>query len=1034
MQRFRILIFASWLFGLAAPVSAAEPARAFLDGLRARGYHDIALEYLQSLQTSSLAPADLKAALEFERGVTLIEASRSQGDAKLRDKYLRDAEAALKAFIKSNSSSPQLNAARSQLAVLIAERARVTVHQANQGDGAKRLQEATKLYDEAAVVLAELNKAVNAELDAIPKVLDAKDRTQAALIQQRTQLRADNLQTQLLAAAIREESAETVPAGSPQQQKYLTEAAGLYDDIYKEYRTRLAGLYARMYQGRCNQRLGRLRDALGYYGELLDQPDEPDAFRTLKTKTLRLAMECWLDGSQRKYSEAIKQGSRWIDLSRPHEDRETDWLAIRLSLAQAYKMQADDADEEDKRLISKSIAEARTHAEFVAKERSEFQEAARLLATRLGGPDAQQTEFVPETFADARAAGQEALQAIETHNTASATITAEIAAEKDAAAKAALQQKLQASQTAATETRDKAFRYFRMALAMADRDTPQSEVNFVRYFMCYLYYLKQQTYEAALMGEFVARRHPSSAGAVPSAKIALASYVTLYDQADVADIDFESGRITALAMYIADTWPSRPEASEALTTVIPFVINDGDLALAKTLTQRMPAGSAGRLQAELQTGQAMWGRYITLSGQLRTWEQEGVPEGTDVAKERAELESLQSGTIELLSAALGQLAPPQPVDTPTVTAILSLAQAYVESLQGAKAVEVLEHPQFGPLTLVGKKHASVSNPVLAEETYRTALRAYIGSLGSGGDAMMEKAKGVMTSMQQAVADDEEGKQRMLSVYINLAQDIERQMKAADSDDQKRALSVVFEAFLEQLSSGSSDINVLNWVAETFSSLGAGFSTNGEIGPDARKYYDQSIAAFDNMLNRSDLPDATATQIKLRKAQANATLGDFDAALAIFEEVLAKNAMTLNVQIEAAKLLQTWGAQQAEKYVDAMNGPGDAAPSVWGWAKIAKTTLTYPQFRNAFYEARYEYARSALALAASRQGAEREKLLKNAQTSLARTQKLYPTLGGDQWPEKYHETLKEVQTALGIPAVGLPDFKQPTTEADSGEGA
>ena len=1033
MQRFCLQIIACWLIGMVIPAAADEPARAFLDGLRARGYHDIALEYLQSLKSNPAAPADLKEAIEFERGVTLIEASRSQNDPKLRTQFLSDAEAALKAFAEANPSSPQVNAARSQLAGLIAERARMTVQKANDGGGPKLLQQATKQYNEAAAVLTELNKSVTAQLDKIPKVLDAKDRKQAELIQQRTQLRADNLQTQLLAAAIREELADTVAAGSPEQKKYLSEAASLYDGIYKEYRTRLAGLYARMYQGRCNQRLGQLRDALGYYGELLDQPDEPEAFRVLKTKTLRLAMECWLDNSQRKYREAIKQGSRWNSLARPHEDREPDWLAIRLSLAQAYKMQADDAGENDSRLVSRSIAEARELAESVAKVRSEFQDEARRLAARLGGPEDAQVEFVPENFEDAKIAGQEALQAIASSDAAVQQATNELAAAKDDAAKKSLQEKLKASQAAAQAARDKAMRLFRRALALADRDTPQSEVNFVRYFMCYLYYLEQKPFEAALMGEFVARRHPTSAGAVPSAKIALASYVNLYDLADAEDADFEADRITNLAMYIADTWPKRPEAAEALTTVIPFVINDGDLPLAKQLTQRIPAGSAGRLQAERQTGQAMWGRYITHSQQVRTWEQEGAPEGTDLAKERTQLEELQKGTIELLSAAFASLDKQGTADTTTVTAMLSLAQAYVETLQGEKAVEVLENPKFGPLALVDKKDAAVANPVLAEETYRTALRAYIGSLGSGGDAMMEKAKGVMASMQEAVADDEAGKQRMLSVYISLAQDIERQMKAAQSPEDKRALSVVFEAFLEQLSSGSNDLNVLNWVAETFSSLGAGFTTDGEIGPDAKKYYDQSLAAFENMLQRPELPEGTATQIKLRMAQVQATTGDFDAALAIFEEVLAKNAMMLNVQVEAAKLLQDWGKQDADKYLDAMNGPGSAAASVWGWAKIAKTTITYPQFRNTFYEARYEYARSALALAASQQGTEKDKLLAKAERSLSQTQKLYPTLGGDQWPAKYDETLKEVQTAMGKPAVGLPKIEQPANEADSGEG-
>ena len=44
---------------------AAEPAREFLNGLRERGYHDIALDYLKMMETSSLAPAELKEIIQF---------------------------------------------------------------------------------------------------------------------------------------------------------------------------------------------------------------------------------------------------------------------------------------------------------------------------------------------------------------------------------------------------------------------------------------------------------------------------------------------------------------------------------------------------------------------------------------------------------------------------------------------------------------------------------------------------------------------------------------------------------------------------------------------------------------------------------------------------------------------------------------------------------------------------------------------------------------------------------------------------------
>ena len=61
-----------------------EPAQAFLDGLRARGYHDTALEYLKSLESSRMVPAGMRDVLGYETALTLVIASRSSGELEER--------------------------------------------------------------------------------------------------------------------------------------------------------------------------------------------------------------------------------------------------------------------------------------------------------------------------------------------------------------------------------------------------------------------------------------------------------------------------------------------------------------------------------------------------------------------------------------------------------------------------------------------------------------------------------------------------------------------------------------------------------------------------------------------------------------------------------------------------------------------------------------------------------------------------------------------------------------------------------------
>ena len=45
----------------------------FVQGLRDKGYYDVALQYLDRLRSDPSTPAEIKATLEYEEGKTLIE-------------------------------------------------------------------------------------------------------------------------------------------------------------------------------------------------------------------------------------------------------------------------------------------------------------------------------------------------------------------------------------------------------------------------------------------------------------------------------------------------------------------------------------------------------------------------------------------------------------------------------------------------------------------------------------------------------------------------------------------------------------------------------------------------------------------------------------------------------------------------------------------------------------------------------------------------------------------------------------------------
>ena len=92
LRSLLVLLFMGGLLGSCCkPIVAEEPALEFLDGLRARGYHDTALEYLKSLETSRLLPAGMRDVLGYETALTLVIASRDSSELEERYKMLDEA-------------------------------------------------------------------------------------------------------------------------------------------------------------------------------------------------------------------------------------------------------------------------------------------------------------------------------------------------------------------------------------------------------------------------------------------------------------------------------------------------------------------------------------------------------------------------------------------------------------------------------------------------------------------------------------------------------------------------------------------------------------------------------------------------------------------------------------------------------------------------------------------------------------------------------------------------------------------------------
>lgn len=1039
MRRLVFAITLAWVAGTMLCASAHEPAQAFLDGLRERNYFDIALDYLASAEKDPSISDSFKETILYEKGTTLVQGAKLQRDSALREQQLDEAQKTLQQFITAKPQHLYAIAARSQLGNVIVERARNRVEKSKKVTAAEKAtlqKQARDLYEQGGKVFTALVEELRTKLKSYPSPSALDEKKDAKRIEERDRYRMDFLQAQLLAAATTEEIADTMAKDSKEWTQTLTAAADAYKKIYEDYRKWIAGQYARMYQARCLQKLGKHKEASTFLNELLANDDKDEAFRKLRLKAMALAVESWM--AQQIYPEITERAAKMVESARPSEERTDDMLLIRLTVAKACKAYADQLKAKNQRdpQIRKLLRDGRAYVTFLTRFPNDYQEAARRLLPEFAGGDVETAARPdPKTFAEAKNAAKDAIDGMQTANLLLKTLPARLATLKPADRNELQKQLDEAKQNAAKGQSD-AMHFCRLALKLADGETNIDDLNLVRYLLCYLLYSEKSYYDAIVIGDFQAKRYPDSQGARQCAKIVLASYVNLYGESDDDDKEYETRQIAATADYIVKKWPDQPEADEALNTLIPFMIRAGKLDQAQAYLAKIPTDSPQRGTAELKMGQALWADYLSTSKQIRDWENgvQPLPEGADLASQKRELDELKSKARQTLADGVERMRKSGETSKVLATAVLSLAQIYVDTSEAGKAIELLEDPKIGVLTLVKNNDPAVSDEGIVEETYKTTLRAYISSLAGKVDAAatMEKARGVMEALKAHLAKTADGQQTLVKIFVALARDLQRQMEIADAEA-KKTLGVGFESFLKEVAADATELNVMNWVGDTYLGMGESFGTSlKNLTPQAKGYFVKAAEMYQKILDKgkseaSFLPAQMATSVRIKLARAKKFVGDYIAAANMLESILKASPTVLPAQIEAARLYQDWGAtgkNQHENYVRAIVG---ARPdkskndknTIWGWGEIARMTANNPQFREQFYDARYNLALCRYQYALAQGDAkEKTKQLKLAKSDIALTAGLYPDLGGDEKKRQYDNLLKNIQKSLGEPTDGL----------------
>jgi tetratricopeptide (TPR) repeat protein len=1015
---FRLALAVAGVLAVAGGAAAVEPVQEFLDGLRERRYFDEAVDYLEALRTSPTAPPALKNRIDYEQGVTLLQSAAAIPDFTIREKSLAQARTKLEEFCQRNPEHEMLASARGQLAGIRIEQGRIKAGMSKQGQNGSAgplLAEARQAFEGAKKDFESSVKGLESQLQKMRNV-SAEDPEQG----ERKALVADELARSRLNVANSEfEIAKTFEG--EEAKKHLKAAAGLYSKIFEDYRMRQAGLLAHLWEGVCYQEMGEMQQAVGCYKDIMDlelKPSQRKLLRSIRNKGYRQALECWTSRQEHKYVNAIERGEQWTK-DESGVEADPDALAIRYYLAVAYEEQAKSLPPKDP-TRRKYTANASKYVLEVAKHPGEFQKTAKAMKDKLSGKEEGEegeSDKEPTSFAEASERGKAALD-----NLQAASIGIRMSEEqKD-------------HETLATLTKEKegytttAFRNFKLALALADKgpvkERPEvKDVNSVRYFLCFLYYDRGEYYDSAVLGDYLARRYPETMEGRQGARIMLASFVKLFQDSKQPDKSFEIGHIQETAEYITKHWPKEDEAEDAALTLLNFAIQQRELDKALEYLNQIPETSPRRGTSELRAGQALWATYL-----------KAAQAPADERSSTAELERTRTLAEKTLAAGIERLKKAGEVTPTIVGAMLSLAQIYLDQNDNDKTIATLEEPTLGPLTLVKAKDASTAREGFAVETYKTALRAYVGKQDVKG------AKKMMDALEKAVSKSGDAKagETLTQIYISLGRELQQQLERLRKGGQKKeleAVSTAFETFLSRIISRGegNSYSSLSWVAETFYSLATGFDDgSAEVSAKAKAYYGNAVKAYEQILARAAkdtafLPNVESlVGIRLRMAVCERRLGDYDAAVKLIADVLKDRPTMLTAQIEGAETYCARGATEKEFYNKAIVGgePNKAGDNIiWGWGKLAKMTQDNPKFEDTFYQARLKIAESRYHYGLKVKDKEKRKtFVDKAKKDLWLTYKLYPNLGGANSYAQYDRLLKQIQENLGDKPIGMQEFK------------
>lgn len=561
------------LLGAAWEARAGEDSRtaeAFLLQLRERGYFDLASEYIERLRSDPGVGEPLKGLLDYQEGRALIDEAARTTDLARRRELLDRAAGRLEAFIKDRPEDATTLEALVEIARSLFERghlARLVGEESQEPEKkAAKLDESRATFQQAADAYARAAERLEAVYKPKAGFIPKGD----ARVEDRDRARTAMLDASLKRGIALYELAQTHPPDSQERAAILDQAIARFHELYKDYRTELAGLAAQMFEAKCFEEQGKIGEAIGIYQQVLGQPDP--RLRDLKRNVHYFHIVAL--GKRKQYALAADEAVKWLQTyDRRDERRSIEGAGVYYELARNLDAQIDaETPKAEKDQAAKKIVEALS--QVVRMPTRYKNDALALLKKYKPNTAVEPREIARLSFDEALNQGEEALAAREW---------------------------------------DRAIALLRAAASKADPRRDADRIALARYNLAFACYMNKQYPEAEVLAGHLARRRTGWEYAPPSAALAMQAILDQYNTSPQADRAGDLERYIDLAEFATRTWPERDEADDARIALGQIHQGRGEYDRAIADFDGVRERSPRRLEAQTRLGGAHWAKSRALA-------------------------------------------------------------------------------------------------------------------------------------------------------------------------------------------------------------------------------------------------------------------------------------------------------------------------------------------------------------------------------------------------------------------------------------